>query len=157
MDNQSEQNRFSVQDLWNVLFSQRNVIAAFAVSVLLLTMVTTWFSTPMYASTAVVEVVPRLSHEMKGQGLFSPQPAGTLYLNQQFYRTETDKILSLSSRRRVVERYRDELGYTDLDENILLGFTHWGMFYYSSREIPSGGGYLGDQIIESTFLITFEN
>ena len=117
MDNQAEQNRFSVQDLWNVLFSQRIVIAAFAVSVLLLTMVTTWLSTPMYSSTAVVEVVPRLSHEMKGQGLFSPQPAGTLYLNQQFYRTETDKILSLSSRRRVVERYRDELGYTDLDDN----------------------------------------
>ena len=49
-------------------------------------------------------------------GLFSPQPVGTLYLNQQFYRTETDKILSLSSRRRVVERYRDE-SHTDLDDN----------------------------------------
>lgn len=117
MDNQLEQNRFSVQDLWNVLFSQRLVIASFAVSVLLLTMVTTWLSTPMYSSTAVVEVVPRLSHEMKGQGLFSQQPAGTLYLNQQFYRTETDKILSLSSRRRVVERYKEELGYTDLEDN----------------------------------------
>lgn len=109
--------RFDLQlkDVLLVAWFHRWLIGLTTAGVLAVTLTITALQTPKYTATAVIEAVPHIAQELKGARVTATRPSNNLYVIQQFYRTEVQKITSRSLLETVVQRYQT-LGYTDLPE-----------------------------------------
>ncbi len=103
---------FQVEDLWPILRKQRNAIALFFCSVVLMTLIGGLVSTRQYRATALIHLTPRAGQELAVNEVVDFSSRGYFEI-QQFYRTQIQIIQSRAVREEVLRRY-SALGHTDL-------------------------------------------
>lgn len=98
--------------LWDALRQQRWTVLAFLGSVLMLTLVGTKLTTPVYEAVALIQLMPRAGQEVDVNEVVSFDEAGYLERRDRA-RTQIQVILSRTVRAEVITRY-NALGHDDL-------------------------------------------
>ena len=81
----------------------------------------TWLTNPTFQAKSTVEVVPVLSAELKGKNIDPSIPSFNLYMNQQFYKTEVQKMSSRSTCELTIELMDEDGVEHDLTPSALRG------------------------------------
>jgi len=104
-----------ISTLLTIAWMQRWLVLMVTVICVVIGVIVTLLTPELYESSALLEVAPDAGQELEVKKLVYEQPTHNMYMNQQFYRTQIQKITSLTSREEVITRYAAQ-GFDDLQE-----------------------------------------